>query len=444
MDLERQKFEAEIANALRDAEATSNPSESVWSGIELALEKERTAVLQRRLVYLRYAVAASVALVLLFAGWNFSLIRERNSPVMASKGKNSNAIKESPKDILQPTTEMEIPVDQESTTTIFNSKVRANTVALSVADLPGDSIETPGNSRILLNNPAIERSLPQLVNLKRVKPVFNPTGDPVAAMFAKLAALESALAGEKEDKEKRSASERLWTSIGFSSGSFTNPYASNITSASNSGLSYYNKNTVSPTASRGNTVGMGLQFGYGISSNWVLTTGLGIQTMAQEYEAFDVTGIASMESVRVDAFYSPIIANSQAPVLAASLPYKVNDMVTYLTIPLQIGYQVKAGKFGMVVNTGLASDFFIRNSLQASDSKVPNEVIGASDNTRYDNVVFAGLAGAEFSYRIGTNYRIAVNPGLRYPLQSIFSEGTALQSQPVYLNLGLNLKYLFK
>ena len=59
-------------------------------------------------------------------------------------------------------------------------------------------------------------------------------------------------------------------------------------------------------------------------------------------------------------------------------------------------------------------------------------------------VNFSGLFGTELSYRIGEHYRLALNPGLRYPFGSIYKSQIGVKSMPLTMDVGLKFKYFFR
>jgi hypothetical protein len=52
--------------------------------------------------------------------------------------------------------------------------------------------------------------------------------------------------------------------------------------------------------------------------------------------------------------------------------------------------------------------------------------------------------GTEFSYRLGQRYRVALNPALRYPINSVYKSDVGIDSTPITFDIGLRFRYIFK
>ncbi len=73
-DMERRKFEESFQEAFRDAEV--NPSEAVWTNIELDLEKAAGDKMKRRLVFFKTLAAASIIFALCIGGIGYYIFWE--------------------------------------------------------------------------------------------------------------------------------------------------------------------------------------------------------------------------------------------------------------------------------------------------------------------------------------------------------------------------------
>ncbi|HYC86220.1 MAG TPA: hypothetical protein VEB86_13400, partial [Chryseosolibacter sp.] len=125
-------------------------------------------------------------------------------------------------------------------------------------------------------------------------------------------------------------------------------------------------------------------------------------------------------------------------------PYTVNNNVSYVSVPLQAGYVLLNRKFGIQLNGGLATDLFIKNRKTADGGELEEIEQGRGKDSPYRPLNFSGLLGTEVTYRVGDRYRIAVNPGLRYPLKSVYKSEVGIESVPVIFDLGVRFRYIFR
>jgi hypothetical protein len=130
--------------------------------------------------------------------------------------------------------------------------------------------------------------------------------------------------------------------------------------------------------------------------------------------------------------------------LVQTNPYDVSSTLEYISVPLQAGYLIVDSKFGWQMNGGLSTDFFLRNTLNSDASGFLKSSQGSGSESPYTGVGFSGLLNTEFSYRFGERYRLSLNPGMRYSLNSLYKSSVGLTSQPLTLDVGLRLRYLFR
>jgi len=82
-DMERRKFEDSFQEAFKDAEA--NPSENVWTNIELDLEKADGDKMKRRLVFFKMLAAASIVFAISVAGIGYYVFQRSDMGNLAQQ-----------------------------------------------------------------------------------------------------------------------------------------------------------------------------------------------------------------------------------------------------------------------------------------------------------------------------------------------------------------------
>jgi hypothetical protein len=134
--------------------------------------------------------------------------------------------------------------------------------------------------------------------------------------------------------------------------------------------------------------------------------------------------------------------NNTAKVVTTA-PYNVNNEVRYLSVPVQAGYLVVNKKFGVQLNAGVSTELFLHNNKTAETNNIQQINQGINDDSPYRTMNFSGLVGTELSYRFAQRYRVSLNPGLRYPINSVYKSELGIQSTPLTFDVGLRFRYIF-
>ncbi|MBT1686592.1 outer membrane beta-barrel protein [Dawidia soli] len=349
--------------------------------------------------------------------------------------------------------------NQRTDNTGNNNAVTPNSTTTSPAAAAGQQTEYR-----LAYSPAPAHATPEVTSLgarvqkpasMKVEPAS--TVDPLMALLARLDEQEKD-ANAKEKKNKREdeehASEKLWTSVGFAAGSFNTINSSVSNSSGNLMMADARKDAVDKVANQqakasGSSYSVGVSMGTRISSRWVLQGGINYMTQASDYTASAV-GTADYESFQAPSVNSIMSADKQAASTEFALenvvptaPYNVNNSLQFVSVPLQAGYLLVNRKVGIQLNGGLATDLFIQNTITPEGENLQKETKGNGSDSPYRTVNFSGLMGTEFSYRFSKHYRLSLNPGIRYPLNSIYKSDQPVTAAPLTFDVGLRFRYIF-
>jgi hypothetical protein len=290
-----------------------------------------------------------------------------------------------------------------------------------------------------------------MVTIQPRKPE-EPVVDPVLQMLARLDQREKEVQDEKENKKKgQNQNENLWTSVGFAAGSFNT--VQSVTSSPAPATLYSNMSLAAPivdqeTKASGYTYSMGVNVGTKISERWVFQGGVNYLTHSSEYTANNVVAATphfQQQRFRAASTNDLIHANENDlnNKIVYTAPYSVNNSMRYLSIPMQAGYLLVNKTFGFQLNAGLATDLFLQNTIKADSDQLDKSSQPAGSDSPYRSVNLSGLFGTEVSYRFGDHYRISLNPGIRYPFNTIYKSELGVQSTPLTFDLGLRFRYIF-
>lgn len=492
-DMERRKFEDSFKEAFEGAEAS--PSEKVWTNIELDLEKADGGKIRRRLLFYKMLAAAAVTFALGIAGIGYYMLNERNENVndklaSSSSGLESNEAEDAElksnnigqdgsatanaPEISSPQGEGNLNVepdnvhnpalDQTSSVNKGASQEISGFVASdnSHNDLKDQASSLPEQAKDdqflpstlgseISSNLALERKLPAFYSRKDPELIFHDAKpDPGALLLAKLAQEERRYA-ELDKKEEKDKSERLWTSVGFAAGGFSslNPSVSGAAAASNSYLAASNSTVPDKQAkASGVAYSIGVSVGTKLSKRWVLQGGFNYLTQSSDYTATNVVAANNFSTLKAESINEldklPQIADQNAAAkLAPTVPYSVNNNLQFFSVPVQAGYLIVNKKFGLQLNAGVSTDLFLQNTITPEGGSLDKTTQGRGDDSPYRSVNFSGLMGTELSYKFGQRYRIALNPGLRYPLNSVYKTDVGIESTPLTFDVGLRFRYIF-
>ena len=485
-DMERRKFEDSFKEAFDGAEVS--PSEKIWTNIELDLEKAEGGKMRRRLLFYKLLAAASVAFAMCVAGIGYYAVNKSTNTSAGGLASSASSVENNKANDLQSNTEISDPsisatpnestllqkenlrsekngsnpgIDQTSVTN-NRSSIKANGFSANgsfnnpatgqagviISESPGNDPAVNSVSTEYSFERSANRSLPAFYSAKDPELVFPYTKpDPGALLLAKLA--EEELKYAKEDKkEKEHNSERLWTSVGFAAGGFSSVNPSVSPTSANQMLALSNSSVPDKQSkASGVAYSYGVNIGAKLSKRWVIQGGVNYLTQSSDYTATNVVGDNNFQALKAESINVLDKANladgSASSRLAPTFPYSVNNNVQFFSVPVQAGYLVVNKKFGFQLNAGLSTDLFLQNTITPEGVSLDKTTQGRGEDSPYRSVNFSGLMGTELSYRFGHRYRVALNPGLRYPINSVYKSDVGIQSTPLTFDVGLRFRYIF-
>lgn len=503
-DMERRNFEDSFKNAFDGAEAA--PSENVWTNIELELEKAEGGKIRRRLLFYKLLAAASVAFAMCVAGIGYYVVNNNDSTrtgVIATnesettnravepangaaenlRDNNQSPVEATPSNVTAVTPGKELTAEVRATREHNDEDDNYHTIKGSATDRhiathePIAPVRATGanvhqdsgedNASVVTGGDQLPVQAPyaggQLLSARELPPLHHlkvpaleshiVKPDPGVLLLARLAEEEQRYAEMDKKENRNNQSEKLWTSLGFAAGGFSsvNYSVSSPPAGSNVGAFLANSSVADKQSkASGVAYSFGVNVGTRLSRRWVLQGGVNYLTQSSDYVATNVVGDNNLQSLRAESINEldkisqlPQVADISANKLAPTVPYSVNNNVRFFSVPVQAGYLLVNRKFGLQLNGGISTDLFLQNTITPEGGSLDKTTQGRGDDSPYRSVNFSGLMGTELSYKFGQRYRVALNPGLRYPINSVYKSDVGIKSTPITFDVGLRFRYIF-
>lgn len=449
-DLNNQKFEESWRKALADG--AIDPSPSVWSNIELDLMQAEGDTMKRKVVLYKWVAAASVFLVVFLGGafyYNTKTydkqiattskpngeVSSQNDSVKPENDQGNLAISDDEAESRQ-TKEDRKQIKDDGRPTEFDATLSLATVL----DVPKERFAAQEEKPIVVVSSSRSASepitainlfeeVPAIVHGKIVLPRLGLPAMPAAFM---------------NSSKKSKQSENLWASVGFAAGSYNpgTPSSNSSFQASPLATSVADLNNVgySDPSSVGTAYSAGFAMSKRVFSRWVLQSGVNYISQSIGYTSNYVSSSTNNQSKAFVAEY----ANTSSLAVTLTNPYEINSEINVVSLPIQTGYLIIDKKIGWQMNTGVAADFFVRNTLTDESGNLDRLSQGSGEDSPYRAVSWAGLLGTELSYKVAKQYRVSVVPSMRYSMNSVLKSTSANSSNPLVMDIGFRFRYIFK
>ncbi len=499
--MEKQKFEDAFRNIFRNAE--EEPSSGVWTNIELDLERLEGRKMKKRILFYQLVAAAAVLLAVVSTGLfyysetnsgkqinnttiadnnpgneslpsgerksetapNSSMRLDRdnnerssldNTQEAAGRNKQSTDVAKSKdemasgkksKSALQPHLNQKGSVQGGVALASKNAQAEKEKISLGSEDLTQAMAE---ESRMEANVGTFSSNhLPKLYQSRPVVLVLPETQiDEGQVLLARLAYEEQLMNQDKTEKNKRD--ERVWTSLGFAAGSFSHVGGAGDTPKAAGLNSFQDYNTLgnslsNETSAPGFSYSVGVNVGGKIANRWTLQGGVNYLTQNSSYTSNAlIVGDQNFAAAPTIAEVNKSQGlNSRAADFVSTPEYSVNNNIQFFSLPVSAGYLIIDKDFGWQLNTGISTDFFVQNVLTPDNENLSRTTSGRGDDSPYRPYNFSGLIGTEISYRVAERYRVSLNPGFRYPFNSIYKTELGITTTPVTFDVALKFKYIF-
>jgi len=457
---ERQKFDNDWRDAFQHAE--QNPSAEVWSALDTELTRAEGGVMKRKVVFYQRLAAASILFALVFGSLttyynlkqNISGENEiattnqsTNQPdttIPDQHIKQGNAVVESESKADVAENGSRVPksgATKANGNSIINKSDQSALIAFSKED--SDAAEEIATEQMIRQSSIKARTIAGISSQDLPSPEVKISGKPrEVTIVRKLPAMPASYMAESR-KEKKSG-EAFWASVGASAGNYspqTNFNSPALAASPGSGTGLSNKSASSNAYSQGSAYSVGLNVAKRVSDHWVVQGGLSYLNQAIGYTSNFATVSAGNKVYASVADYATLQQNTST--LTLTNPYEINSVNQFISVPIQAGYLLVDRKVGLQLNSGLSTDIFMQNTLTDKSGQLDKYSEGAGEDSPYRTFSWAALVGTELSYKIGTQYRVSLAPGLRYSMSPVL-KSEAVSGNSVVWDLGFRFRYIFK
>lgn len=247
-------------------------------------------------------------------------------------------------------------------------------------------------------------------------------------------------AGKNEDEKEEKRSR--WAVSTNASPVYFNAMAegSSLDSRFNSNKKEYN-----------NTLSYGLGVNYSINKKLVLKTG--INSLNLDYNTSDISFYQSTSSKPIEHvetnsrgrminIESKLDENGTFISVSGNLLNKfdgvINQQISYVEVPVELGYKILDKKFGVEIIGGLSTLFLSNNSVSiVSNGQEMN--IGKANNL--NNIHFSSNVGLGFKYSFWKSFNANFQPMFKYQINT-FSENTS-NFKPYFIGLYTGVSFSF-
>ncbi len=426
---DRTHFEQEWRDAFEDARMT--PPAHVWNGIEKSMHGSSGN--RKRLFLIQLAMAASVLFAMSIGAAGvyqlFMSEASREIPVMAdSTGNGSDKSAES---------QQEATLEKDSKTTDSGDQLTymPETAVTSESENSGKEKSGPvitadrEMDADALAERFVEGSVSSSFDLDKLDPFESGLAYDAALLQRVPQGVPYSITPRR--KNNRASS---WAALGVSTGNFTS--GSGASDSYMLGASLEDANAVRvgrvSEESTGSVFQVEMNFGKRIARRWIVQGGVG-------YLERNSDGMSNIISARGTAVSG--LASEQFAQAVVSEPYRIENSLQVVTVPVQVGYILVDRKVGVRLLTGIANEMMLQYKVEDVDGNLGSQSYKPGDSEEYNSYGMSALVSTEVSYTVADRYQMALQPRMR---QSILPLKETDESLPRTMELGFAVRYLFQ
>lgn len=464
----RGEFERNWKNRFEDAEA--EPSRDLWTGIEASIANAEVARFKRGMAFYKWVAAAGVVLMACLIGYYLTFSPDTNSKLASDQQSKVDQLE------IRDETEVSSGVTPKGRQTDLSTNKgtekqegkksaaeEATPDKKSISDEPTSA--TSGSSQSTLTTLHHNDSDRKPEELAGLSPTWGAqhsesgyttdrsNQESLAALSGKeeivLTTIEEPPLPESligvivYPEDVKPDRPKLWAGLNMGSGYFDPNYRGQSDTQQSSAFQPGGNRSAQEEHSSGLSMSFGMEMGMRLSGRWQLSGGL--QYLNNNVQSttdlvLDNTPVlnSTVESLDLAERYS------DGNVSYAYMPTDLDNSFQFLSVPVQAGYLLLDSRVKVLVNAGIASDFFLKNRISAVDQPLESVTINAGSGAPYRSVYFNGLVGAQASYEFLPRYVVTLEPRYKVALSDFTRPEVSYSSMPSSFGVGVGIKYVFK
>ncbi len=417
-------FEKAWQQAMNGAEVTPRPE--IWEGIEARLDQG--GGYGKRIWLLKLAIAASVLFAMTTAGLYFTAKPGQHgvSEFTSDTGKKTeSAIPETP-DNTGLLSESTAPSKDDKVNA--PSKMKTSKMPVPVLSEPRGRDEQLTGDNVFGETEPVQWVVFDAPSIDGLNPFVAVTIElPSEVIFQRVLTLP---------QPKDLANNHLWAGLNVAGGSL-NSSAGSVSTLQVADFDNTAGNVMvgkTETQTTGTVMNVGLGLGKRIARRWVIQGGLNYSQRTASGTSNLVSGSSNVQSVAMELKQSQ--DNAQ---LTVTEPYDVNHTISYVSVPVQVGYVLLDKKVDITLLGGISNDILMQHKVSDADGNLASTTLNEDSN--FSKYAVSALASAEVSYPLGKHYTISAYPQIRQYLTEVQKDVNS--NPPLSLEMGFRLSYVF-
>ena len=183
----------------------------------------------------------------------------------------------------------------------------------------------------------------------------------------------------------------------------------------------------------------GVDIGMKLSDRWVLSSGI-------DYNRFNTRTETRLEAKDMVSGNRYPFVEANRYTLENAVPISttpVNNSYEFISVPLQVGYQVDVSKLRFTMSSGVAANFFLGNDISSPSSSLSQLRVSSTTDSPYRAVYYSGVLSGGVNYNVSGRYFVSLTPSYAFALTELTKNESALNSAPYSFGLNVGFQYQF-